>query len=853
MNIDVNIDSQICKRKPPSGIIGIIGIRVSKNIENISLEEFINRVGEKGATFTRAILKGGRKNENFQKQRLLVLDFDGTLSEKEFKKRCQEYNLSYLFLYKTFSWSKEERRFRAVFLMDRWVEERELENAANLMLNKIFPEADQACKDLCRLFLGGKQVIDCNLNASLNIVDLARNTENYIYETSKKNYIRDLNSFAKSIGVKTCERRLCIFEDNVEFEKSGNIINDNGIQMILPDENGAKVKEKIQNWEKKDITVIAKYDTEGLCELCPLLKDFVEGNDIHHDLKFMLATNLQYFKGGKNLFFSCLTKKKEKWVRDWKNQIVTYSPTRCAKYSCPYCSECKCNTLYEKASRKIQKLAEQDEFYPLEECRMELKELLWEAVDSKENDMYVLRAQTAIGKTEQYCELVKKHPERKFIIAVPTILLQRKVVSRLEKIGVKCCMTESIVSKVKNLGIFELNELMDEAFEGGYGVRIVKIIRNFRKEHYDQLTAKQKKYLELILKKTKIEKTTAQCIVTTHALFLLKEMYRMDEYVKIVDEDILMTLFRETHIVPLKTLEKLLKEDWIFADIEEIIRDILGLKDQEVMPLRSNGLPKKILDEMYLHRHELEGPVPLLFDCTHVVMERRNNRIVFVKKSQLDGYGKLIILSATANQKLYENYFKGHKVIFRNIHNAKYKGKVVQYTAHSLSRAFFMANGMSEVIKQIQDQFIGEIPIVGFKMLFPNSKIHFGKTEGFNEYKGRNIAVVGTPHTSPVLYKLIGTMLGYCTAGEMKPRKIKRNGYSFLFMTYSNKEMQNLQLFFIESELEQAIGRARLLNEECTVYVFSNYPCQQAELQQEPYLNLDKAEEEDLNDEKLED
>lgn len=126
-------------------------------------------------------------------------------------------------------------------------------------------------------------------------------------------------------------------------------------------------------------------------------------------------------------------------MRDWKNQIVTYSPTRCAKYSCPYCSECKCNTLYEKASRKIQKLAEQDEFYPLEECRMELKELLWEAVDSKENDMYVLRAQTAIGKTEQYCELVKKHPERKFIIAVPTILLQREVVSRLEKIGVKCC------------------------------------------------------------------------------------------------------------------------------------------------------------------------------------------------------------------------------------------------------------------------------------------------------------------------------------------------------------------------------------------------------------------------------
>ena len=851
MNIDVNIDTMAYKKKPVS--VYIISTRISKNIENISLEEFIDRVGAQGTAFTRAILKGGRKNENFQKQRLLVLDFDGTLSEKDFQKRCQEYNLSYLFLYRTFSWSREEHRFRAVFLIDRWIEKRELANVANLMLNKIFPEADQACKDLCRIFFGGKKVIDYNLNASLNISDLARATENYICKISKKNYIRDLNSFARSIGVKICEKRLCIFEDNIGFEKSDNIISDNGIQMIFPEETGAKIKEKIQNWEKKDITIITKYDTEGLCELCPLLKDFAEGNDIHHDLKFMLATNLQYFKCGKNLFFSCLTEKKEKWARDWKNQIVTYLPTRCAKYPCPYCPECKCNTLYEKASRKIQKLSEQDEFYPLEECRMELRELLVEAIDSKENGIYVLKAQTAIGKTEQYCELVKNHPEIKFIIVVPTLLLQWEVVSRLEKIGVKCCMTESIAIKVKNLGISELNELIEEAFECGYGVRIVKIIRNFRKEHYDQLTVEQKKGLEQILKKAKIEETTAQCIVTTHALFLLKEMYRMDEYVKIVDEDILMTLFRQTHVVPLKTLEKLLEEDWIFGDIEKTIRDILKMEDHEVMSLRSNGLPEKILDEMYLHRQKLEGPVPLLFGGTHVVMDKKNNKIVFGKKSQLDGYGKLIILSATANKKLYEDYFKGHRVIFRSIHNAKYKGKVVQYTAHSLSRAFFMANGMSEVVKRIQDQFIGEIPIIGFKMLFPNSKIHFGKTEGFNEYKGKNIAVVGTPHTSPVLYKLIGAMLGYCTAGEMKRRKIKRNGYSFSIMTYSNEEMQNLQLFFIESELEQAIGRARLLNEECTVYVFSNYPCQQAELRQNPYLNLDEAAEEDLNNEKLED
>ena len=61
-------------------------------------------------------------------------------------------------------------------------------------------------------------------------------------------------------------------------------------------------------------------------------------------------------------------------------------------------------------------------------------------------------------------------------------------------------------------------------------------------------------------------------------------------------------------------------------------------------------------------------------------------------------------------------------------------------------------------------------------------------------------------------------------------------------MTYGDEEMRNLQLFFIESELEQAVGRARLLREDCTVYVFSNYPCQQAELIQDSYLEVNSEE-----------
>ena len=101
-----------------------------------------------------------------------------------------------------------------------------------------------------------------------------------------------------------------------------------------------------------------------------------------------------------------------------------------------------------------------------------------------------------------------------------------------------------------------------------------------------------------------------------------------------------------------------------------------------------------------------------------------------------------------------------------------------------------------------------------------------------------DIAVIGTPHNSPVLYKMVGAMLGYDTSGSLHRYRVERGGYSFPMMSYDDGKMRNMQLFFIESELEQAVGRARLLRENCTVYVFSNYACQQAEIIENPYLRV---------------
>ena len=118
----VNIDKYYyTSKKEASEYMGMISNVVGNNIVNLDLSEIIKRVGKKGCTFTRAIVDGGTGNDRFVKQRFLVLDFDGTIEMEEFRKRCEEYRIPFLFTYKTLRWSEECNRFRAVFLMDRWI------------------------------------------------------------------------------------------------------------------------------------------------------------------------------------------------------------------------------------------------------------------------------------------------------------------------------------------------------------------------------------------------------------------------------------------------------------------------------------------------------------------------------------------------------------------------------------------------------------------------------------------------------------------------------------------------------------------------------------------------------------
>ena len=106
---------------------------------------------------------------------------------------------------------------------------------------------------------------------------------------------------------------------------------------------------------------------------------------------------------------------------------------------------------------------------------------------------------------------------------------------------------------------------------------------------------------------------------------------------------------------------------------------------------------------------------------------------------------------------------------------------------------------------------------------------HYGAIEGLNCLEGKNISVIGLPNVDESVYKLYGMASGIDVDNcNMRPLRIDFNGYNFNINSFDNLNLRTIQLWLLESLLEQAVGRARLLRFNCTVKVFARFPIEQA-------------------------
>lgn len=844
IKIEVHIDDVGYKYKPTDEReVREINNRIACKKRTMTLETFSDAVGNQGHTFCVALFNDGiRGKAHFQQLRLLGVDIDGGTSYKEFLEISRHYEITPFLIYDTFSSTDKNERFRAVYLLDDTIKNLKVAEFFVKMLIQVFPGADTSCKDASRMFFGGKHVRYFSEKNRLNIENLliAYNTEMYIKDS--KNYNRNIQNFAMQHDIAYERgnmkiRRKDLGDKNKGIPSNAVIVGNMVIELdkeeykqkILP------VKHENMGENNEDIKTMDNYRrlsgiTEDKLKLyCRLYKDHIE-KDVHHDLKFMLATNLRFVRNGKSLFMKGVREKsKEKWKIAWKYITKNnYSPECCTK-GCPYFNKCQVYALYFKLLWDIIPLANKKDYITMEEAHTQLNRYLDEAVNAEDKKIHLIKAQTALGKTQTYCEMAARKPDCSFMFVVPTVKLQEEIWNRLHKMNVQSIKTVSGIEIARKMKLSICEEL-EMLYKCGQGEKVKRKLQEYVLKHAKELSEVENNQLKMCLNQSQMLDGTC-CVVTTHRMFLNLPVDILNKYEIIVDEDILMSIIKNNGSVPVVKIQEVLDKKIFKSAVEEQLKLLLNMKKDEVIK-RERGRECSLSEENMKNY----GEITMLLRNRIFCYDEESKEIRYFISQEVPNV-KMIVLSATLNKKLWDDFCKNRECEIKEVGEVMYEGELKQYTHYSMSRTCIQENGYQKIKQQIA-KITGkkDALIITFKGLKENPDIYFGKTEGFDEYKGQDIVVLGTPHYIMSLYKLVGTYLGYDAERKLTRQRVENSTYSFNLMTFKDFDMRNLQMYILESELEQAVGRARLLRYNATVWVFSNFPLRQAEINQEDYL-----------------
>lgn len=116
----ISLDKHSYRVKPTDREeIGQISIRIGNNpvqVNSSNIREIVKDIATNGCSFAPATFHDElRRKDNFKQMQLLPLDFDGTISYEDYRKRAERYELKSLFEYETLT-STDKNMFRVCFL-----------------------------------------------------------------------------------------------------------------------------------------------------------------------------------------------------------------------------------------------------------------------------------------------------------------------------------------------------------------------------------------------------------------------------------------------------------------------------------------------------------------------------------------------------------------------------------------------------------------------------------------------------------------------------------------------------------------------------------------------------------------
>lgn len=333
----------------------------------------------------------------------------------------------------------------------------------------------------------------------------------------------------------------------------------------------------------------------------------------------------------------------------------------------------------------------------------------------------------------------------------------------------------------------------------------------------------------------------------THARFLSLPTKLLKKFEIIIDEDILYnSMLTRVGSVKISTLENVLKESNLSYEARLEIENLLDLQEGKCYKKETYGRIELDIETIEKCKANDNLTEFLKAGC----YMRQKDCIKYLPPIKLPKC-KLIILSATLDSVIYELFFPTREFILHEVKQTAYMGNVIQYPAYSMSRNtiknIIKANNLpystpAMLFKKILSYTYNVTYGITFKKyekdLQLKNTLHFGNLTGTDCYSGKNGVIIGTPHFPTYLYELIASTIDISESSinSYKNRRVNYKGYCFRMMSYKNEILQRIQFYLISSELEQAVGRSRLLRTNSTVFVFSNFPCEQADSCEFDYL-----------------
>ena len=615
---------------------------------------------------------------------------------------------------------------------------------------------------------------------------------------------------------------------------------------------------------------------------CRLLNEFKSGALwLYHEQLFGLATNLVNIEGGRKLFFDILeTHIRErpeyhsylKKHHDFAHYFAYFSSNdyksmRCDNY-CPYRDSCRhgvniIETVQTKRHEIIKLANSEDTFISPDLAQKQLLEAidvsmaaprLVDPCDHPSID--VIRADLGLGKTSNTLEKLKtcRNP---CMLAFPTNKLKNEKCKDALKMGISAMATPSLNEIKDDKGMPpEVWATIHKYLEAGLYSKMKDYIQTVAKERNIQVL---KDYLE----KEEEYKNFRGHLFTTHNKMLHSKSF--SRYKKIVDEDLMTTLISNQVNIKISEFERLLENPFVYDEVKTKIKMALEYSKTS-RPLTLFKLPKIDFYNMYDNEYE-DIPIPVdissfcqatSFCCVKNVSNDEidensfDDSICFFKPIKFTN-SKYMIMSATPNKELYEKLFGKNNIRFHDCGRVKYKGNLIQFhNGESMGRGYFKKNSdiyniIRNVVKEFErqrnpsmsideiDKKVDVMPIITFKKFIYKifgAKHWYHNVAGTNDYEGMDMIVAGTPHYPEYIYKLLAYTLGFKfdINAKIRYQEVEHNGCKFWFMTYDDEVLRNIQFWMIESELEQAVGRARLIWHDCNVYLFSDFPLRQAQL-----------------------